>query len=237
MDVSVKKMVVGGIEIKVLKKPIKNLHISVHPPDGWVRVSAPLYFGEKAIRLAIIKRLSWIKKHQERIRSQARQSQREMVSGESHFFLGKRYILQLKEKRGKQQGVKIRGERMYLNIRPGADRKRRLYVLNEWYRSKLKALLLEMVSKWERKMGVSVREFRIKRMKTRWGSCNPLARRIWLNLELVKKPPHLIEYVLVHEMVHFFEGRHNGNFKALMDKFLPNWRLYRDELNRSQITE
>jgi len=229
MGAAAKTMLVDGIEIKVFKKPIKNLHLSVHPPDGWVRVSAPLYFGEEAIRLAVIKRLSWIKKHRKRMRSQPRQSPREMVSGESHFFLGKRYLLQVKEDRGRQ-GIKISGSRMHLHVHPGADRERRLYVLNEWYRSELKALLPVMISKWEGKMGVSVKELRIKRMKTKWGSCNPAARRIWLNLELAKKPPHLIEYVLVHEMAHFFEGRHNGNFKAIMDKFLPNWRLYKDEL-------
>lgn len=229
MSAVAKTMIVGGIEIKVFKKPIKNLHLSVHPPDGWVRVSAPLYFGEEAIRLAVIKRLSWIKKHRERMRNQPRQSPREMVNGESHFFLGRRYLLQVVEGMGRQ-GVKISGSRMQLYVHHGADREKRLHVLNEWYRGELKVLLPDMISKWERKMCVSVKEWGIKRMKTKWGSCNPAARRIWLNLELAKKPPHLIEYVLVHEMAHFFEGRHNDNFKALMDKFLPNWRLYKDEL-------
>jgi predicted metal-dependent hydrolase len=229
MVAEAKKLVVGGIEIKVFKKPIKNLHLSVHPPDGWVRVSAPLHLSEDAIRLAVIKRLSWIKRHRERMRSQPRESAREMVNRESHYFLGKRYLLQVVEGTSPQR-VEISGSVMRLFVRPGADRLKRQRILNEWYRRELKALLPGMISEWERKMGVSVNEWGIKRMKTKWGSCNPAARRIWLNLELAKKPPHLVEYVLVHEIAHFFEGCHNDHFKALMDKFLPNWRLHRDEL-------
>ena len=228
-------MVVGGIEIKVFKKPIKNLHLSVHPPDGWVRVSAPLHLSEDAIRLAVIKRLSWIKRHRERMRSQPRESAREMVNRESHYFLGKRYLLQVVEGTSPQR-VEISGSVMRLFVRPGADRLKRQRILNEWYRRELKALLPELVTKWEEKTGLQVKEIGIKRMKTKWGSCNPVARRVWLNLELAKSPPQLIEYVLLHEMLHFLEPRHDDAFKAVMDKFMPNWRLLRDELNNTPIS-
>ncbi len=226
---------VGGIEIEIVRKAIKNLHLGVYPPGGRVRVAAPLHVDDEAVRLAVIGKLGWIRRQQQRFDEQARQSQREMVSGESHYFAGRRFRLRLVE-RDAPPCVRITGNTtMELSVRPGADRAKREQVLRQWYRNRLKALLPEMIEKWEPVIGVEVAEWGVKQMKTRWGSCNITARRIWLNLELAKKPPQCVEYVLVHEMVHLLERRHNERFRELMDRFLPQWPSLRDELNRAPL--
>jgi len=228
-------MDVQGLQVEVQRKPIKNLHLAVHPPDGRVRVSAPEYMGEEAIRLAVINKLSWIRRQQQRFRDQPRQSQREMVSGESHYYQGQRYLLQVVEEDA-PPGVQILNHStMLLRVRPGSDRDKREAVLYAWYRARLKEQIPPLIAKWEPVIGVDVAEWGVKRMKTRWGSCNIEARRIWLNLELVKKPPACLEYVLVHEMVHLLERHHNDRFQALMTQFMPNWRNYRDLLNAAPL--
>jgi len=228
-------MDVQGLQVEVQRKPIKNLHLAVHPPDGRVRVSAPEYMGSDAIRLAVINKLSWIRRQQQRFRDQPRQSQREMVSGESHYYQGQRYLLQVVEEDA-PPGVQILNHRtMLLRVRPGSDRDKREAVLYAWYRAQLKEQIPPLIDKWEPVIGVEVAEWGVKRMKTRWGSCNIEARRIWLNLELVKKPPVCLEYVLVHEMVHLLERHHNDRFQALMTQFMPNWRNYRDLLNAAPL--
>lgn len=228
-------LVIQGLEIEVLRKKIKNLHLGVYPPDGHVRVSAPRHLDDEAIRLAVISRLGWIRRHQQRFAEQARQSQREMVSGESHYFAGQRYRLDVVFRPGRP-AVRIRNhDFIEIAVPPGADRETRERVLQRWYRTQLRQRILPLLEKWQPVIGVSINEVRIKKMKTRWGSCNVEARRIWLNLELIKKSPQCLEYVLVHEMVHLLERRHNERFQALMDHFLPDWRLRRDELNRAPL--
>ncbi len=228
-------MEVQGLSVEVRRKPIKNLHLAVHPPDGRVRISAPEYMSDETIWLAIIDKLSWIRRQQRRFRNQARQSQREMVSGESHYYWGHRYLLQVIEEDAPPR-VRVLNRRMLeLRVRPGSDRARREAVLYAWYRVQIKEQIPPLIAKWEPIVGVSVAEWGIKRMKTRWGSCNIEARRIWLNLELVKKPPQCLEYVLVHEMVHLLERHHNERFRALMTQFMPNWRNYRDLLNAEPL--
>jgi predicted metal-dependent hydrolase len=226
---------VEGVQVEVRRKDIKNLHLAVYPPEGRVRVSAPRYLGDEAVRLAVITKLGWIRRQQAKFRAQARQSQREMVSGESHYYWGRRYLLDVIEADAPPR-VRLRGNRtLELRVRPGADRDKREAVLYRWYRARLKEAIPPLVAKWEPVVGVQVAEWGVKRMKTRWGSCNIQARRVWLNLELVKKPPVCLEYVLVHEMVHLLERLHNARFQAYMDKFMPQWRLYRDELNAAPL--
>ena len=228
-------MEVGGIAVEVLRKNIKNLHLGVYPPDGRVRVSAPRHFDDAAVRLAIITRLDWIRRHQAALRRQSRQSQREFVTGESHYFAGRRYRLDVIERDGAPE-VRLRNNQtLELRVRPGTERSKREAVLHGWYRQQLRAQLPALVAQWEPVVGVSVNEVRIKRMKTRWGSCNIKAKRVWLNLELAKKPAACLDYVLVHELVHLLERRHNRRFRELMDRFMPQWRLHRDELNRAPL--
>lgn len=226
---------VSGITVEVVRKPIKNLHLGVYPPAGRVRVAVPLRVDDEAVRLAVISKLGWIRRRQKAFAGQPRQSRREMVTGESHYFRGRRYRLQIIEAQGPAR-VRVQGNAtLALHVRPETDIVGRETILNEWYRRELKALLPDLISKWELVIGVQVAEWGIKKMKTRWGSCNCRARRIWLNLELAKKSPQCLEYVLVHEMVHLLERYHNDRFKALMDQFMPQWRLYRDELNQAPL--
>jgi len=228
-------IVVNSLPVEVVRKNIKHLHLAVYPPTGRVRVSAPTYMGDEAVRLAVISRWGWIRRQQAKFQAQARQSEREMVHGESHYFLGRRYRLMIEEKEAPPQ-VRVQGnKRLVLQIRPGTDAAKRRAILNAWYRAELKSRIPVLIAKWEPVIGVQVAEWGVKRMKTRWGSCNIQARRIWLNLELAKKPPHCLEYVLVHEMVHLLERHHNERFRILMDRFLPQWRLYRDELNSEPL--
>ncbi len=226
---------IRGISVEVIRKEIKNFHVSVHPPNGRVRVSAPLYFDDDTIRIAVISRLGWIRRKQEVFTKQDRQSQREFVTGESHYFAGRRYRLDVVEQDCPAKVWLPNNTKIILSVRPGSDRDTREAVLYRWYRQNLRAQLPPLLEKWEVKLGVSVNEVRIKKMKTLWGSCNIEAKRIWLNLELAKKPESCVVYILVHEMVHLLERAHNDRFRALMDKFLPQWHAYRDALNQAPL--
>ena len=230
-----RRIEVRGIPVEVVHKDIKNLHLGVYPPGGRVRVAAPLWLDDEAIRLAIVSRLAWIRRQRAAFGRQERQSRRDFVSGESHYFAGRRYRLDVIE-RNARTAVRLRNNSwMELSVRPGADRNAREALLHRWYRNHLRSELPRLVAQWEPRFGVPVAEVRIRRMKTRWGSCNPKARRIWLNLELAKKPPSCVEYVFVHEMAHLIERHHNERFHALMDRHLPQWRTSRDELNRAPL--
>ena len=226
------KITVNGIEIELTRKNIKNLYLKVHPPNGRVKISAPKSMNEDSIRPFVVSKLSWIKKHQERLKKQKRIAEKEYVSGESHYFLGQPYLLNVVYTNKRLQGVEIRGNKyLDLFVRKNTPKNLRERVMMEWYRSQLKKLIPPLIEKWEPIMGVEVKEFGVKRMKTRWGTCNPAAKRIWINLELAKKNPICLEYIVVHEMVHLLEGSHNARFKAYMDKFMPSWRAVKAELN------
>ena len=226
---------VSGIQVEVVRKPIKNLHLSVHPPEGRVRVSAPTRTDDEAVRLAVVSKLRWIHRHQQAFADQPRQSPRELVGGESHYFLGRRYRLRVQENNGLNT-VTLKGNtEMILFVRPDATRDKRRQILNDWYRRYMKSTIPGLIEKWQPVIGVQVDDCGVKKMKTRWGSCNIRDRRVWLNLELAKKPPHCLEYVLVHEMVHLLERHHNERFKAFMDQFMPQWRMYQDELNQAPL--
>jgi len=226
---------VQGMPVEVVRKNIKNLHLAVYPPAGRVRVSVPVRLPADDVRLAVVSRLGWIRKRQAMFQSQERQSAREFVSGESHFVQGRRYRLDVIEE-NRPAAVRLRNNTtLELRVRPGTDRHKREEIINHWYRTLLKNQIDQLLPRWEKKLGVTVSEWGVRKMKTRWGTCNIEVRRIWVNLELAKKPPQCLEYIVVHEMVHLLERRHNDRFLALMDKYLPNWRHMRDELNREPL--
>jgi predicted metal-dependent hydrolase len=226
----VKKLIINNIEIEIQKKKIKNLHLSVLPPKGRVRVSAPENMNEDAIRMFVITKISWIKKQQERFINQPRQSEREYVSGESVYLWGKRYRMEVVYS-NICNDVQLKGNKLIFQVREASTIEQRANVLNEWYRERLKSEIPALIEKWENIIGVEVSDFGVKNMKTRWGTCNAEDKRIWINLQLAKKPPQCLEYVIVHELVHLIEKKHNKNFLSHMDKLLPNWRVIKDELN------
>ena len=226
---------VCGIAVEVVRKNIKNFYVGVYPPNGRVRVSAPLRLDKDAVRMAVISRLGWIRRKQEECIRQERQSQREFITGESHYFEGRPCRLDVVEQNAPPVVRLLDASTIMLGVRRGADRNRRAEVLQRWYRDRLRERLPAIVEKWERKIGVQANEVRIRKMKTRWGTCNTRTRRIWLNLELMKKPPSCLEYVVVHELIHLIERKHNNRFRELMDKYMPPWRSHRDELNRAPL--
>ncbi|TFF50867.1 metal-dependent hydrolase [Pseudomonas putida] len=237
MSIESRNITVSGLTVEVVRKPIKNLHLGVYPPQGRVRVAAPLAVDDEAVRLAVVGKLGWIKRQRAKFQAQPRQSQRRMVSGESHYFLGRRYRLRVHETTGALR-IALRGTAtMDLFVRPDTTVERREQVLHDFYRAELKRLLPELLEKWQPKLGVEVRAWGIKRMKTKWGTCNIEARRIWLNLELAKKPVQCLEYILVHELAHLHERHHNDRFTALLDQHLSQWRLLRDLLNSFQLAD
>ncbi|WP_431066804.1 M48 family metallopeptidase [Methylotuvimicrobium sp.] len=225
---------IGSIAMQLNRKAIKNLHISVLPPDGRVRVSAPESMTDTAIRMAVISRIPWIKKQQSDFAKQPRQSDREMVSGECHYLWGKRYRLNIVERSGKHE-IKLGRGWLHLYVSTSATAENRALVLNSFYRDALKKRIADLLTVWQSKIGVAAADWGVKRMKTKWGSCNKQAKRIWLNLELAKNPPECLEYILVHELVHLLERTHNERFKAHMEKLLPDWRERRDLLNRMPL--
>jgi predicted metal-dependent hydrolase len=235
MNTEASEIRVEGIAVRVLRKDIKNLHLGVYPPNGRVRVAAPLAVSDDAVRLAVVGRLGWIKKQRANFAAQARESPREMVSGESHHFLGRRYRLRVVVGEGPSRVLLHNRTRLELHVSLGADSAVRERALQRWYRRRLRELIPPLLEKWEPIVGVRVAFWGIKRMKTRWGSCNDVARRVWLNLELAKKPAACLEYILVHEMVHLKERHHTDQFRQYMDRFMPLWRLRREELNRAPL--
>jgi predicted metal-dependent hydrolase len=229
------QITVRGITVDVVRKKIKHLHLAVYPPHGRVRIAVPLRVDDEAVRLAVISKLGWVKRQQASFEGQARQSAREYVTGESHYFQGNRYRLNVIEHDGPAHAYLRNKTTLDLFVRSGSDMAQRERVLLTWYRRELKVMIPPFVAKWEAIMGVQVAEWGVKQMKTKWGACNTQAGRIWLNLELIKKPPHCLEYVVVHEMVHLLERHHNERFTAYMDQYLPQWKLLRDELNKAPL--
>lgn len=222
---------IGDLKVELVRKDIKNLHLGVYPPAGRVRVAAPLAVSDDAVRLAVIGRLGWIRRQQAKFQAQPRQSAREMVRGESHYYLGRRYRLALAETRGRQTVDIQGGTRLVLHAHPGADAAARWRVLERWYRARLHELLAPLVAQWSAALGVPPPPWRVRWMKTKWGSCNPQAPRLWFNLGLVKTPADCIEYVVVHELLHLIERSHGPRFIDLLDAKLPDWRERRARLN------
>ena len=224
----------GHIAVDVVLKDIKNIHLSVHPPEGKVRIAAPKRMSVDTIRLFAISKLGWIKQQQRKVREQERETPREFVGRESHFVWGKRYLLSIIEENA-PPSVELKHNRMFLRLRPGADNSKRQEVVENWYRTQVKAATTDLIALWEPKIGVTVDGFYVQRMKTRWGSCNSQARTIRLNTDLAKKPRECLEYIVVHEMIHILEPTHNERFQELMGRFMPDWEHRRQVLNRLPV--
>lgn len=226
---------VSDLIVHVVRKQIENLHIAVYPPDGLIRVSAPEHMDEDAVRLAVVDRLKWIRDQRDELLAQPRQSVREMVTGESHYVWGKRYRLRVVT--GGASGVEIadRGT-LLLTVPTEAERDERAKMLEEWRRRELKGAVPALVTKWEERLDIAQVEWRVRRMRTKWGTCNPEAGRIWLNLQLSQKPRPCLEYVILHEMLHLLEPGHTDRFERLLTEAMPDWRRRRAELRRLPLS-
>jgi predicted metal-dependent hydrolase len=231
----VEQITVANIKIDVVKKKIKNLHLAVYPPTGRVRIAAPVQTNDEAIRLFAVSKLGWIKRHQRTFESQDRETPREFVSGESHYFNGKRYLLKVIEQDSAPR-VEMQHKKIELYVRANSTIKQRTEILNKLFREELKKQIPALIEKWEGKINVKLNDWGIKQMKTKWGTCNIESKRIWLNLELAKKPNRCLEYIIVHELVHLLERHHNDNFVFYMDKYFPQWKACKKELNNLPIS-
>jgi len=230
-----KSLEIGGLIVELVRKPIKNMHLGVYPPDGRVRVAAPATVSDDAIRIAVVSRMGWINRQRDKFQQQARQSARAYVSGETHFHLGQRYRLRLIERPG-SAGVRLTSDkRIELSVPEDRGSEFREKVFQRWQRGLLRERGQALAVEWAGRLGVEPPTIGIKRMKTKWGACNPDAKRIWLNLELIKKPPECISYLMLHEITHLIERRHGDAFVAFLDRHMPNWRTYRDQLNAAPL--
>lgn len=229
-------IVVGGVEATLIRKNIKHLHLAVYPPDGWVRIAAPESMPEDAIKRALIRRLPWVRRQQREITAAPRQSPREMLAGESHYVLGRRYRLRVEESTGATT-VRRRGHALVLEARPDTSLNARLTALDAFYRATLRERVDELLAVWTDQMGVGPVDYRLLRMRTRWGTADAARRRITLNPELAKQPVDCVEYVVVHELAHLFEHTHGERFTALMDQYLPDWRNRRDKLRAAVVAD
>ena len=229
-----KSIDLGGIAVHVIQKDIKNIHLSVYPPVGEVRISAPLRMDLDTVRVFAISKLGWIKQQRKKILGQERETAREYLNRESHYVWGKRYLLKIVEQ-NTAPSVALHHSQIILQIRPAASTEKREAILEDWYRAQLKTAARPLIAKWERLLSVQVQRLFIQRMKTKWGSCNPNSGSIRLNTELGKEPRECLEYILVHEMAHLREPTHNQRFISLLDRFLPHWRNHRETLNRLPV--
>jgi hypothetical protein len=234
MNTTNANIVVRGIDIDVVYKKIKNLHIGVYPPSGRVRVAAPEQLNDDQVRLAVVQRLTWIKRRRQQVQAAERQSTREMVTGESHYVWGIRYRLKVIESPGLSY-FEVDGEWLLFYVSGGTTADQRRDMLDRWHREQLRAAIPAQIGKAEATLGVSVPKWSIRRMKTKWGSCNRETGHIWLNVELAQKHPDCLEYIVVHEMTHLLERNHGERFIALMDLYLPDWRARRDQLDQAPL--
>jgi predicted metal-dependent hydrolase len=230
------QITISNIKIDVVRKDIKNIHLAVYPPTGRVRIAAPLRVNEDAIRLFTISKLGWIKRHQRKFEGQERISPREYKNRESHYFQGRRYLLNIIEVDAPPKVVLKNKTYIDLYLRPETPIAKRHQIMKEWYRKELKIIIPELIEKWEKRMDLKVNEWQVKLMKIKWGSCNIEKKRIWLNLELSMKPISCLEYIIVHEMVHLLERHHNDKFLYYMKTYLPNWKRLRTELNKLPVS-
>lgn len=225
----------GETEVDVVFKDIKNIHLSVYPPAGKVRVAAPLRMNLDTIRVFTISKLDWIKKQQRKFREQDRETPREYLERESHYLWGKRYLMNIVEQDVAPR-VELEHRRILLFVRPGTEERKRQEVVDSWYRSQMRIAANPLIRKWEQRLEVRIARLFIRKMKTRWGSCNPSSKSIRLNTDLAKKPKVCLEYIVVHELAHLIESNHGAKFVELMDYFLPKWRTYREQLNRLPVS-
>jgi len=225
----------GDISVDVVLKDIKNVHLSVYPPTGRVRISAPLRMSLDTIRVFAISKLGWIKQQQTKLRGQERETPREYLERESHYVWGRRYLLTMVECDG-APAIELKHNRMVMRVRPGAHESAKRAVVEDWYREQVKKTVPPLIARWEPVLGVKLERFFVQRMKTKWGSCNAETRSIRLNTDLARKPPECLEYIVVHEMAHLMVRRHDDRFTGLMDRCLPSWRLLRQTLNSAPLS-
>jgi predicted metal-dependent hydrolase len=226
----------GDIQVDVVLKDIKNVHLSVYPPTGKVRISAPSRMKLDTIRLYAISKLGWIKQQQRKLREQDREPPREFLDRESHYLWGKRYLLDVIEQES-APAVELKHSKMLLRVRLGSGEEKKQAILDEWYRDQVKKAAPLLIAKWEPLLGVKLNGFLVRKMKTKWGSCSPVLKTIRLNTELAKKPPECLEYITVHEMVHLLEPTHNSRFMALMEQYMPKWQFHRRMLNQLPVRQ
>ena len=220
----------GEIAVDVVLKDIKNIHLSVHPPTGKVRIAAPARMDLDTIRVFAITKLGWIKRQQRKLHDQKRESPREYLDLESHYVWGKRYLMRIVEKE-LPAALELKHNKMFLQMRPATSHKNKQAFIDAWYRTQLKMATPPLIAKWQQIIGVTAGRFFVQKMKTKWGSCNPASGSIRLNTDLAKKPPECLEYIVAHELTHLLERHHNERFMALMDAHMPQWRQYRAMLN------
>lgn len=228
------QVVVSNISVEVIRKNIKNMHLAVLPPDGRVRVSAPTQLTDEAITMFVRTKLGWIKKQQEKFQQQPRQSERQYVSGETLYVWGKQYFLQV-EYSYKGNALTLSGDKAILTVRKESSPKQRGSFVNEWYRSLLKQEVAKYLPKWEKTTGLYCDSWQSKYMTTKWGTCNPTSKKIWLNIQLAKKPIECLEYVILHELAHLKVHNHGPEFTAILDQYMPYWRDHRRRLNDSTL--
>lgn len=229
-------LTVAGLGVDIVYKPIKNMHISVYPPAGRVRVAAPEKTSEDTIRLAIVQRLPWIKRQREELQQAERQTKREMESGETHYVWGQRYLLDVSRTSGNHH-VEIKGQTLWVVAPEESDTDEKRATLDRWYRREVKAAVPALLAKWQPIVGAEADKIVVRRMKTKWGTCIASSKTVWLNPELAKKNPRCLEYIVIHELTHLHERSHNQRFVALMDEYLPDWRARRDELNGAPLAD
>jgi predicted metal-dependent hydrolase len=230
----VSRIKLGDLVVDVVLKDIKNIHLSVYPPHGAVRISAPKRMSLDTIRLFAVSRLAWIRQQQKKLREQERESPRKYIERESHYVWGKRYLLVVREADA-ASSIELTHSRMILRVRPGTSEEKREAIVDDWYRDQVRKAVPPLLDQWQPLIGVEAERFFVQRMKTKWGSCNHFGRTIRLNSELAKKPPACLEYIVVHELIHLLEPTHNSRFAALMGRFMPKWQFYRDILNRLPV--
>ena len=228
------QIVISNIPVEVVRKNIKNMHLSVLPPDGRVRVSAPTQLTDEAITMFVRTKLGWIKKQQEKFQQQPRQSERQYVSGETLYVWGKQYFLQV-EYSYKGNVLTLSGDKAILTVRKESSPTQRESFVNEWYRNLLKQEVAKYLPKWEKTTGLYCSSWQSKYMTTKWGTCNPTSKKIWLNLQIKKKPIECLEYVILHELAHLKVHNHGPEFTAILDQYMPYWREHKRRLNDSTL--
>ena len=226
----------GDIAVDVVFKNIKNVHLSVNPPHGAVRIAAPARMKLDTIRVFAVSKLAWIKRQRRKLQEQERETPREFLDRESHYVWGKRYLLKVIEA-DEAPSVRLKPKLIVLKARPGTDKGACETIIEGWYRNEIREAARPIIAKWEPILNVKVNRVFVQRMKTKWGSCNAASRNIRLNTELAKKPPDCLEYIVVHELVHLLEPTHNARFISLMDRFMPKWQFQREALNRLPVRQ
>ena len=235
-NIKVEQVIISDIKVDVVRKDIKNIHLAVYPPAGRVRIAVPEHVNEDSIHLLLVSKLVWIKRQQRKFEGQERITPREYKNRESHYFQGRRYLLRIHEEDSPPKVLLQNKTYIDMYVRPGTPLLKKHELMNEWYRATLKEEIPAFVNKWENKIGVRVNQWQVKQMKTKWGSCNTEKGRIWLNLELAKKPLQCLEYIIVHEMIHLLERHHNDKFLHHMNTYLPNWKQLKAELNKLPVS-